>query len=77
MPFERPAILATALGETLKIPSLRDQRPDLHAALAATLEQCLSVDPGSRPQALEVSTLLAQWQETGSRSEERRRPIKP
>jgi serine/threonine protein kinase len=60
MPFERPAILARALREEVKIPPLRSRRPDLPQALAELLDRCLDMQPERRPSAQEAAVQLTE-----------------
>lgn len=59
LPFERHAILARALHEEVRPPSLHNRRPDLDLPLAETIEHSLSADPERRPTAQQLAKQLA------------------
>ena len=57
-PFWRPSLAETAEAITQGPPPLRTERPDLPEQLLATVDRSLAVDPGKRPSAAKLSTML-------------------
>jgi hypothetical protein len=59
LPFARPPVMATSLGEEQPPACRLADRPGLLAGLGATLDRCLLVDPAARPSAAELAAALA------------------
>jgi serine/threonine-protein kinase len=59
LPFDRPAIVARALQQELRTPSLQEHCPDLQPALAEVLVRCIRTDPAERPSAQQTAEALA------------------